>query len=70
MKYREGSNPYRAEIVRQNLEALRKDTYSIAKLIGATSSIKTINIDDQELELLLAFYEGKEIFINETDDKE
>lgn len=68
MKYRDGSNPYRAEIIKQNLDALKKDAYAIAKLSGATSSIKTINIDDQELQLLLAFYEGKEILINDTDD--
>ena len=59
MKYKDGSNPYRAKIIKENLEELKKDTYAICKLKGAKEEIKTINIDEDELRLLLAFYEGK-----------
>lgn len=64
MKYTDGSNPYRAEIINENLKELKKDAYAICKLSGAKKEIKTINIDEDELRLLLAFYEGKEIIIN------
>ena len=70
-----GCNPYRAGIIKENLEAMKKDGYAIARLHGATDNINIINIDEPELEILLAFYEGKEIIIkedsnNETDDEE
>ncbi len=63
-----GTNPYRAEVIKQNLEWMAKDKYYIARLVG-DNGVKAINIDEAELKLLLAFYEGKEITIHETDDK-
>lgn len=63
-----GNNPYRAGIIKENLDAMQKDRYAIARLHGATDNINVINIDETELEILLAYYEGKEIIINDKND--
>ena len=64
-KIESGANLYRMNVIEENLKALDKDEYAIAKLTGAKEGIKTINLDKEELEILLAYYKGQEISIRE-----
>lgn len=54
----EPSDGYKAAVVRKHLEAMAEDSCHLVRLTGTGCS--TIDIGQTELELLLAYYKGKE----------
>lgn len=49
-------DPYKADIIKEEMEKAAKDEYYLVRLRGDTG--KAINLDREALELLHAYYEG------------